>query len=189
MTNRSTVSKAFASAFIILLISFAASGAEQDENEISDPELRLELLEMMDRDQAMRAGPYNAEIDHQNTARLKEIIGDSGWPTIKMVGRDGSKAAWLLAQHADHDPEFQQYVLTLLEPLAKNGEISPANYAYLYDRTHEPQLFATQGACYGEKWEPREIADVEHLEKRRAEYGMEPFAESQERASNYLCKN
>jgi beta-glucosidase len=39
-----------------------------------------------------------------------------------------------LVQHADDDPVFQLKMLRLMEPLAAGGQVSPRNYALLYDR-------------------------------------------------------
>ena len=79
-------------------------------------ELRAELLERADRDQAARISlPRNATwqqwqaavlpLDQANTMRMREIIAEHGWPGHVLVGVDGAHAAWLLAQHATD--EFQ----------------------------------------------------------------------------------
>src|SRR3546814_4825245 len=77
---------------------------------------------------------------------------EKGWPTISAVGEKASHAAWLLAQHADDDPALQVRALRLMEPLAKAGEASKSNYAYLYDlvmlKLAGKQRYATQfGGC------------------------------------------
>ena len=78
-------------------------------------------------DQDLRLGKRTdldiSEMDRQHTKELEKIVDKIGWPTPELVGSDGSSAAWLLAQHADLNPEFQKYVLTLLEPLAKANKI------------------------------------------------------------------
>lgn len=77
------------------------------------PELRQELLAMMkaDRDARVRllrddqqAAEFVQALDRRHTARMQEIVAKFGWPGKSLVGRDGAKAAWLLVQHADHDP-------------------------------------------------------------------------------------
>ncbi len=162
-------------------------------SEITFPEIRMELLEMVKVDQAMRSGEIRVddfvEIDGKNTQRLEEIVKEIGWPTSKLVGEDGSGAAWLLAQHADHKPEFQSRILQLLEPLVDSGEVKGSHYAYLYDRTHHPQRFGTQGNCTGREWEPREIEDTSELEVRREKYGMSTFTEYKKMATDRLCSN
>lgn len=152
--------------------------------EPSNPALREELLQMRTVDQAVRTqgGKVDFEkwqkVDAANAKRLKEIVAEHGWPTTAMVGKDGASAAWLLAQHADSDPAFQQRVLALMEPLVKDGEASEKDFAYLYDRTHYPQRYGTQGTCVShEEWQPFEIEDVSHVDERRRNAGIMPIAD------------
>jgi hypothetical protein len=87
-------------------------------------ELRAELLGRADRDQAARRslppghGMEQWErivepVDRANTARLREIVAEHGWPGRRLVGKKAAHAAWLLAQHAP--PRFQEQCLPLLE--------------------------------------------------------------------------
>jgi len=52
-----------------------------------------------------------------------------------MVGADGATAAWVIAQHSDHDPAFQQRALELMRAAAAAGQADPIELAYLEDRT------------------------------------------------------
>ena len=96
------------------------------------PELRKELLAREAKDQAVRQNflvwmkahklsfdalkdeehsqePVRQEwqrVDRENQAWLKENVERHGWPGRSLVGVDGAHAAWLLAQHAEH--EFQR---------------------------------------------------------------------------------
>lgn len=139
---------------------------------------------MKDLDQEVRTRAQKgdlvkwAETDARNLQRLKEIVEKYGWPTYAMVGEDGARAAWLLAQHADHDTDFQRKVLQLMLPLVDSGQASLKDYAYLYDRTHYPQRFGTQGTCIShEEWRPFEIDDLAGLAERRRKAGMPAIAE------------
>jgi hypothetical protein len=46
-----------------------------------------------------------------NTEKLKEIVYKKGCITISKFGMVASHSAWLIAQHSDHDKEFQKEYL------------------------------------------------------------------------------
>ncbi|MEM7754652.1 MAG: DUF6624 domain-containing protein [Planctomycetota bacterium] len=176
--------------------------------ELTHPELRAALLDLRERDQAargamvelMRATPPEpsggfrfadedlpiieavGEIDVESTAFLKQTIADHGWPTFDMVGEDGAGAAWILAQHADADPEFQAQVLALMEPLVEAGQAHADDFALLTDRVlrarGEPQVYGTQFA-----WDvngvqrPGPTIDWGTVDERRAKVGLPTIAE------------
>src|SRR5262249_36328038 len=95
-----------------------------------DDQLRDELLAMRDADQAVRhavassvergSDPVRegvedlAAVDARNAGRLSEIIAEGGGPSEARAGRDGTHAAWLIVQHARHDPGFQRHCLDLI---------------------------------------------------------------------------
>lgn len=162
-------------------------------------QLRAQLLARMETDQdvrneALRRWPAGTpvdtddplhhrwlHVDRDNTAWLAEVIDTHGWPGRRLVGDDGANAAWLLAQHADHDPAFQRRCLVLLTAAVAAGDADPANLAYLTDRVavheHRPQVYGTQLRWDGERSVPAEIADPELVDQRRAEVGLMPLAE------------
>lgn len=160
----------------------------------TNPPLRNELLKMESKDQAARKKAMSGEIEPQavmeidaaNTARMKEIVSEYGWPTRELVGQDGASAAWLLVQHSDADSEFQKMVLELMEPFLESGQVNKREYAYLWDRTHRPQRYGTQGTCVDGKFHPREIESPETVDARRKKMGMMPLAEYIETASDFL---
>lgn len=175
---------------ILVLVSTQSALAQPPAN----PGLRAELLQMQEVDQAIRLGELDTPeqisaldaIDAKHTARLKEVIEAYGWPTVSLVGEEGASAAWLLAQHADADPNFQRRVLELMGPLIKTGEAKPSSYAYLWDRTHTPQRYGTQGRCVAKgQWEPRAIELPEQVDTRRAEVGLPPMADYEKLVSGY----
>lgn len=137
-------------------------------------DIRDELLRMSDAEQVLRKqSPIDEAklrmVDTANQARLKEIIATHGIPTIQMVGEAGTQAAWLIVQHADNDRDFQLIFLNGITELAKRGSFSFEHVAYLYDRTHVPQRFGTQGRCRPSgDWEPSPVDDIEHLDVLRA---------------------
>ena len=112
--------------------------------------------------------------DRDNTAWLKADVAANGWFTISATGERASSSAWLMAQHADRDRDFQRHVLALMEPLVASGEVTRGNYAYLWDRIavseNRPQRYGTQGRCTGPgRWEPNEIEDRDRVEALREE--------------------
>lgn len=166
--------------FVLLLLALAANPgtarAEDTRATVELPELRRQLLDLAQRDQAARLAMIQhlrsaqrkddgsvaldgeaaaairavGEIDREATAFMKEAVDAHGWPTVSLVGEDGAGAAWLLVQHADADPEFQARALELMEPHVATREVAPDDFALLTDRVRlaqgRPQLFATQFA-------------------------------------------
>lgn len=125
--------------------------------------------------------------DRKNTAMLKKFVVDKGWPSISKVGKPASNQAWLLVQHADHDPAFQLKALRLMEPLIAKGDVDKANYAYLYDRImlklSGKQRFGTQFmGCKSSEYklrplEPEVATGDAALDAVRKSMEMEPIAE------------
>lgn len=162
-----------------------------------NPTLRQELLEMAARDQAMRHAMSHkyrpgdrldpAEtaaalaVDQANTARMKAIVAEFGWPGVTLVGDDGANAAWLLVQHADLEVPFQQHCLGLLAAAVAAGEARPDNLAYLTDRvrvnTGQPQVYGTQLTLVDDELVPAPIEEAPQVDARRASVGLGPLAE------------
>lgn len=157
--------------------------------------IKDELLAMMQADQEARRALTDAglekpdtvlaarvlEIDAKNTARMKEILRNCGWPDRSMVGKDGAMAAFLLVQHADQDPVFQKEAVQLLLEAYQCGEASANHLALLIDRIllaeGKPQLYGTQALIQNGKIVLRPVHDPENLDKRRLKMGLQPIAE------------
>jgi hypothetical protein len=120
-------------------------------------------------------------VDERNTRRMRALIERYGWPGTDVVGQPGAEAAWLLIQHADQDPPFQEHCLELLRAAVQRGVASRQNLAYLEDRVRihhrRPQLYGTQLTERAGRVEPLEIEDAEHVDERRAAAGLEPLAD------------
>src|ERR1039457_4324269 len=128
---------------------------------VGKPDLRDELLKRRDLDQEIRnemiraglqhpdeaIGARMGAIDRDNTARLKEIIKQYGWPAPELVGSDGAFAMWLLVQHSE--PEFQEQVLPLVRGAYLARKLPGQCYALLLDRVlvrqGKPQVYGSQG--------------------------------------------
>ena len=155
------------------------------QKEMPPESVSQELLEMAAIDQEMRiksmnGEPWDSSVDDSNTKSLKDIISKYGWPTISSVGVEASQAAWLIAQHADHDIDFQAQCLEMMRQLEPQ-DVSPTNRAYLEDRVRvnqgKAQIYGTQFNGNVDKLEPQPIEDEEHLDERRASVGLGPFKE------------
>jgi hypothetical protein len=169
---------------VSLVLALSAGACSDDGTDatpttagIEEPALRAELLAMMDEDQA-GTGDFNAR-----QARLAEIFDEHGWPGWRLVGEDGSTAAWVIVQHADLDVEFQRRGLALLEDAVAAGDASPGDLAYLVDRVRVadglPQVYGTQWTPDDDGvWQPRTpIEDEANVDARRAEAGLGTLAE------------
>lgn len=124
------------------------------------------------------------EVDADNTAWLRTVRAERAWPAQRVMGTAPAEAAWLLAQHADADPDLHRRCLALLDPAVRAGEASSAYLAYLTDRVlragGEPQRFGTQfwtGPDGSAELDATPIKDIDQLDKRRAAVGLGPFAE------------
>ena len=153
-----------------------------------DPTLHAELVAMFEADQQERTGeglPPGTKLpparDYTRAQRLKEIVADHGWPTWSLVGEAGGTAAWVVAQHADFDPDFQTEMLELMRAAVDAGEADPVELAYLEDRvlvnTGQPQRWGTQVRCRAGVPAPATpIVDEATLDDRRTTLGLETLA-------------
>jgi len=155
--------------------------------------LRRELLQRVAQDQAIRDELIKkgmekpdqsvfarmAAIDAANTKRMKTIIRRYGWPGPRLVGRDGTDAAFLLVQHAQL--ALQKEALPLVEKAYRKGELSGESYALLLDRVlvgeGKRQVYGTQAKLKGKEFVPDPIEDEGNVDKRRAEVGLPPLSE------------
>jgi hypothetical protein len=152
--------------------------------------LRGELIAMRAEDLGVRAdlaaadelgGPYvpRMEAIHlKNAARLRELIDRHGWPGEDIAGKDGAEAAWLIAQHAIGEPEFQRRALRWMRESAAEGRIPAWHAAYLEDRIAmcegRPQRFGTQWLDDPRdgRIRPWKLADIERVNELRAGVGL-----------------
>jgi len=119
----------------------------------------------------------------KNNSRLKQIIGKHGWPGFALVGKEGSKAAWLIAQHGVLKPDFMRGCLAVLKQAVTNEDAEGWCLAYLHDRVltmaTEPQIYGTQhdvdenGVAV-----PMPIRDPGRVDWLRKGLGMEPLADA-----------
>jgi hypothetical protein len=155
--------------------------------------LRVELIHMKDHDLQVRqrlmdegklGGFYVPEMEaihRHNAARLREIIGEHGWPHEEIAGEDGAKAAWLIAQHAIGEPDFQRQTLVLLKKHTAEGKLPAWQAAYLEDRIAvqegRPQRYGTQSIddIRDGRSRPFPLEDPDHINELRASVGLGPL--------------
>ncbi len=116
-------------------------------------------------------------------SRLQKILSDQGYPGFDLVGKQGSRDFWLLVQHLDQWPDFQQKVLDGMKKQVLKKNASSGDYAYLTDRvrlnTSRNQLYGTQVSYNTDSCQavPRPTENPEFLNKRRKEVGLDSIEE------------
>ncbi len=177
--------------------AFMRDHPRSPSSDIADPaarlaDLRIELLRMQTRDQEVRNGGWSQEeikemlrVDAGHLPRIKQIVAEHGFPTAELVGGDGVAAAWLLVQHADADPAFQEQVLAMITPRVRDGEISRHQFILLTDRVlagqGKPQRYGSQLLAQDGHWVPKPIeAPESEVDQRRAAMDEMPLAD-------YIC--
>jgi hypothetical protein len=162
-------------------------------------ELRRELLARASEDGRVRDElaadgslfecyhPRMEAVHRRNAARLAAVLDRHGWPGTSLVGPEAAEAAWLIAQHAIGEPDFERRCLRLLEEAANRGEVPAWQPAMLEDRI---RMFEGRPQLYGTQLEPDDDGELkpyptenpEHVEERRRRVGLEPLSARLSRA-------
>lgn len=180
---------------VVLILSFSAIDSQAQLNQ----ELIAELDSMVELDQRWRNAHREAvnqsvdsltkaqlvmamnAIDSLHYLKLKELFDQYGYLGYDLVGEDGGHDFWLLMQHQDEHPEFQEAVLNEMEIAVKNKQASYSDYAYLLDRvlvnTGRRQIFGTQMTLNSDSssYIPKPVEDGNKLDKRRKKAGLPPM--------------
>lgn len=115
--------------------------------------------------------------------KLQEIFKLHGFVGYDVAGEEGSLNFWLMVQHSDHNPDFQEKVLAAMEIEVANENANPSNFGLLVDRvrlnTGRAQVYGTQvtynkhtGQAY-----PRKLGDSAGVNERRQSIGLQPLEE------------
>lgn len=139
-------------------------------------------------DEGRLYGEYAAEmqqVHRENALMLDQIISQYGWPGVSLVGMEGCRAAWLVAQHAICTPDLQRRFLSCLAKASVAGEAPRMQVAFLTDRIRfnecKPQVYGTILDWNENGVLSCEVDDPENLEIRRKVVGLPPFQEDFEK--------
>ena len=189
----------------ILIIGFLIFGCKEKtlDKKISEnkkefnQDLTNELVKMAEIDQivARNAFPpseyshltkekwekFKDSIFRTNQKRTKEILDKYGFVGYDLAGKEGSKNFWLIIQHSDHNPEFQNEALEKMKIEVERKNAESRKYGLLVDRvklnTGQEQIYGTQvrynkhtGQAY-----PKKLTDSLNVNKRRKSIGLEPI--------------
>lgn len=117
--------------------------------------------------------------DSLNYLALVKIVERHGFPDSDKLGTEGTRNFWLLVQHQDKHPDFQERVLKMMEIAVGRNKASGKDYAYLLDRVlvnaGKLQVYGTQMTLNPARtsFEPKPCIEPEHLDERRASVGLE----------------
>lgn len=117
--------------------------------------------------------------DSLNYLALVKIVDRHGFPDSDKLGTEGARNFWLLVQHQNKHPDFQERVLKMMEIAVSQNKASGKDYAYLMDRVlvnaGKLQVYGTQMTLNPARtsFEPKPCIEPEHLDERRASVGLE----------------
>jgi hypothetical protein len=173
--------------FLLLMCAFAAAAQTK-------PALRDDLLKMRDRDQTAREEcnqksgdeqikcyvKISETIDQPNTKRLNQIFAQEGFPTLRLVGKEGLEAFMLMLQHTA-DETLRQKCLKPITKAFKRREIPPMAYTNYVDRllVHQgkPQIYGSNFDFKDGKLVMSPVKDRKNLAKRRRRAGLPTIEE------------
>jgi hypothetical protein len=159
---------------------------------VKNEELRRELLHMLEEDQAVRTAflqgrqPTEAEMrvmrerDEADTKRLGDMLDKHGFPGVKLVGLNATRAFITMLLHSP-SLKLRKRALPHVERAARRREIPPDDFAMLTDdvltQEGKPQLYGTNFKFVGGKVALDTTRDPAHLDERRRKLGLAPIAE------------
>lgn len=188
---------------LLILAAFARPASAQSAQEerrmarwaerpgaVRNEELRREILQMLEGDQAVRA-PFAEgrmptgdearamkERDEADTKRLSAILDKYGFPGVRLVGINATRAFITILVHSP-SVELQKRALPGVERAARRKEIPPDDFAMLADDVlaHEGklQLYGTNFNFAGDKMVLAPTQDTAHLDERRRKLGLPPL--------------
>lgn len=131
-------------------------------------------------------GGYNPEmrvVHRRNGDRLTAVLDEVGcWPGFRLVGRGGSYAAFLIAQHDIANPPLLRRSRGLYRAAVEVADADPSLLANIEDRIRyfegQPQIYGTHlgWSETGEFGPWPAVEDPATVDQRRATLGLGPLA-------------
>lgn len=141
------------------------------------------------------ASAHAVGVDAQSTVVMRGLLDRFDWIDSHRFGSKTAGHAWLLVQHADHDPAFQQLALERMASHLDDDGVRPRHYAYLHDRvavnTGKLQRYGTQPSaeCNADgSLDLQPVEDPETLDERRRAMGLGPSAEQLAQDAAQRCR-
>ncbi len=153
--------------------------------EVADQDIRQEFIKVLsvhptDSLALVKVDRKMYSLDSANTAILKRIIDQYGWPGRDLVGREGTEAAFLILQHSP-DTLFQRECVPFIKKAYYAGEVTASDFSVFIDRVlvreGKPQLYGTQANIVDGRIILDAIADSANVDTRRAKLGLPSLAE------------
>ena len=158
----------------------------------TDAALRERLLKMGSEDQAVRGFAHGQQVtgttkemlqklpatDARLTAELQQIVKESGWPTIALVGIEASNSAMLILTHTP-DHAWQRQLLPQLQALADADKIDGSGLALVVDKElvaeGKYQRYGSQFKFINGAMAMYAVEDPSGLDQRRAKALLPPM--------------
>jgi hypothetical protein len=183
--------------FLFLFSAMWAATTAQTTTKLNKP-LADSLASLIETDQIISSGPkpntgrfanmgaqqwgaYKDSVHSNHKEIAEKIFNQYGFPGFDLVGKTGSKHFWLVVQHSDKYPDFQQRVLVGMKKELDRNNTDAIDYAYLTDRVllhnGQKQLYGTQVMYNGTLCQayPKPVADSTALDTRRKKIGLGPI--------------
>lgn len=116
--------------------------------------------------------------DSLNLIQVEHIFRQYGYPGAELAGKESAHNFWLIVQHCDRDPAFQEEVLAAMKPEVEKGAVNSRDYVYLMDRVlvnqGELQVYGTQMQLNRDSisFEPKPMIEPDRVDEIRKEMGM-----------------